>query len=171
MPHHWQKHLVEQALGASGLDHTILQPCAYMQNLLAQRWKIQKDHEFEVPYSLDAQMSLVDLEDVAEAAAIVLSMDGNAGATYELCGPEALSQQDVAEVLTQHKGFRVGARWVSPTEWELNARTELSAYAIDSLLKMFAYYDKRGFRGDAEPLGRLLNRPPSSLAGFVSRYS
>ena len=33
-----------------------------------------------------------------------------------------------------------------------------------------AYYDKRGLPGDAEPLGRLLGRPPTSLAGFVSRY-
>ena len=34
MPHHWQKLAVEEQLFASGLDFTILQPAAYMQNLL-----------------------------------------------------------------------------------------------------------------------------------------
>ena len=68
MPHHWQKHLVEQALSTSGLDYTILQPCTYMQNILGQRTRIEQEREFEVPYSLDARMSLVDLEDVATPA-------------------------------------------------------------------------------------------------------
>lgn len=37
MPHHWLKARVEELLFASGLPFTILQPTAYMQNVLA--WK------------------------------------------------------------------------------------------------------------------------------------
>ena len=37
MPHHWQKMRMEEIIFASGLDFTILQPCAYMQNIL-QYW-------------------------------------------------------------------------------------------------------------------------------------
>lgn len=169
MPHHWQKHLVEKALVRSSLEYTIMQPCAYMQNLLVQWPRIRRDHEFEVPYSLESRMSLVDLEDVAEAAAVVLSNEGHSGSIYELCGPEALSQYDLAELLTEHTGAPVEARYVSATEWELGVRSELTAYAIDSLLNMFAYYDQRGLRGDPAPLGRLLNRPPTSFAEFIRR--
>ena len=170
MPHHWQKHLVEQALSTSGLDYTILQPCTYMQNILGQRTRIEQEREFEVPYSLDARMSLVDLEDVAEAAATVLSTDGHAGATYELCGPEALSHRDVADVLTAELGHTVSGREISPAQWEGKARkVGLPAYAIDSLLEMFAYYDSHGFVGDAGPLEKLLDRPATDLAGFASR--
>jgi uncharacterized protein YbjT (DUF2867 family) len=169
MPHHWQKHMVEQVLAGSGLDYTTLQPCAYMQNLLVQWPRIRRDHEFEVPYSLDSRMSLVDLEDVAEAAATVLSTDGHAGSTYELCGPEALSQHDLADALSEHTGSHVEARLVSATEWELGVRSELTAYAIDALLNMFEYYDQRGLRGDPAPLGRLLDRPPTSFTEFIRR--
>jgi len=35
MPHHWQKLRVEEQLFESGLSITILQPAAYMQNVLA----------------------------------------------------------------------------------------------------------------------------------------
>ena len=38
MPHHWQKMRVEEALFASGIPFTILQPAAYMQNILVE-WK------------------------------------------------------------------------------------------------------------------------------------
>lgn len=169
MPHHWQKHMVEKALAESGLDYTILQPCAYMQNLMVQWPRIRENHEFEVPYSLESRMAVVDLEDVAEAAAVVLANEGHAGATYELCGPEALSQHDIAEVLSDLTGTRVAARQVSATEWELGVRTELTAYAIDALLNMFAYYDQRGLRGDSAPLGRLLGRPPTAFIDFVRR--
>src|SRR5271165_4774509 len=34
MPHHWQKMRTEEMLFASGFDLTILQPTAYMQNIL-----------------------------------------------------------------------------------------------------------------------------------------
>ncbi len=33
MPHHWQKLRVEESLFRTHLPFTILQPCAYMQNL------------------------------------------------------------------------------------------------------------------------------------------
>ena len=34
MPHHWQKMRVEEMLFAAGFDLTVLQPAAYMQNIL-----------------------------------------------------------------------------------------------------------------------------------------
>ncbi|MDH5508626.1 MAG: NmrA family NAD(P)-binding protein, partial [Anaerolineae bacterium] len=36
MPHHWEKMRVEEMIFASGLNFTILQPTAYMQNILGQ---------------------------------------------------------------------------------------------------------------------------------------
>ena len=36
MPHHWQKMRVEEALFTSGIPYTILQPAAYMQNILVE---------------------------------------------------------------------------------------------------------------------------------------
>ncbi|HIF05798.1 MAG TPA: hypothetical protein EYQ64_02280 [Gemmatimonadetes bacterium] len=72
MPHHWSKHLVEQWLIESGLAHTILQPASYMQNVRGV-WPSIMDGLYPVPYPTDVPFSPVDLADVAEVAAEILS--------------------------------------------------------------------------------------------------
>src|SRR5262249_46464420 len=72
MPHHWEKARVEEMLFASGLDFTILQPAAYMQNI-----RIGADGVHRVPYPVTTRLSLVDLEDVARVAAKVLTEPGH----------------------------------------------------------------------------------------------
>ncbi len=104
MPHHWAKLLVEEMLLTSGLPMTILRPTAYMQNILAGSRAIVEEGIYRIPYPADTRISLVDLRDVAEAAARVLTEDGHHGATYELVGTDALTQREVAEVL----GLAVG---------------------------------------------------------------
>ena len=170
MPHHWQKHLVEDDLRVSGLAHTILRPCAYMQNMLPQWDRIATSGEIVLPYAVTSRLSMVDLENVAEAAAIVLSSAGHEGATYELCGPDSLSQEDVAEILAGQLNEPVRASVVALADWERDARSAgLSDYAVDSLLKMFEYYHRHGLSGRSQDLERLLNRPSTPLTEFVRR--
>ena len=170
MPHHWQKHLVEVDLVASSLSHTILPPCAYMQNLLAGWGRIVENGEFAVPYAATTKLSLVDLEDVAEAAAIVLCTHGHEGASYELCGPEALSQDDMAQILSGQLDVPVRASVVASDTWERDAGASgMSDYAIDSLLSMFEYYERNGFCGSSLEMERLLGRPATTFGEFVQR--
>ncbi len=107
MPHHWEKMRVEAKLFESGLPYTILQPAAYMQNILAYWDDIVDKGRYAVPYSVKAQLSYVDLEDAAQAAAIVLNGSGHFGAIYELCGPEKLSVIEAAQIISSHLGMEV----------------------------------------------------------------
>src|SRR5713101_9985464 len=97
MPHHWAKLRVEEMLFRSGLDITILQPTAYMQNSLVEWDRMVGDGLYRVPYPVVTKLSLVDLDDVAEAAALVLTEAGHSGASYELVGTTPMSQIEVAE--------------------------------------------------------------------------
>jgi NAD(P)H dehydrogenase (quinone) len=83
MPHHWQKMRVEEMLFAAGFDLTVLQPTTYMQNILGARRGIVAEGVFRVPYPVETRLSLVDLDDLAEVAALVLTQDGHSGASYE----------------------------------------------------------------------------------------
>jgi uncharacterized protein YbjT (DUF2867 family) len=170
MPHHWSKLRVEEALFESGLAVTILQPAPYMQNLLAGWGAIVERGAYAVPYPPETRLSLVDLEDVAEAAAIVLTGPGHSGATYELCGTEALTQTQVAEVLGQQLGRPVRAEAVPLEAWERDARAAgLGEYAIEMLIKMFRYYERFGLAGSPGVLRWLLGRAPATLAEFAAR--
>ncbi len=170
MPHHWQKLRVEEYLFESGLPCTILQPTAYMQNILAQWDQILAQGVYPVPYAAQTRLSLVDLEDVAQVAAAVLTEPGHAGATYELVGTEALSQSEVAQVLSQQLGRSVRVQSVPVETWERQARgAGMGDYQVETLAKMFRYYENYGFGGNPRVLGWLLRRPPTTLAEFVTR--
>jgi uncharacterized protein YbjT (DUF2867 family) len=170
MPHHWQKLRVEERLFGSGLPYTILQPAAYMQNVLAHCDRILEQGTYSVPYAVETRLGMVDLEDVAEAAAVVLTEPGHVGATYELVGEEAISQIEVATILSQQLGRPVYAESVPLDAWEQQARASgLRDYQVETLVKMFRYYERYGFWGNRRVLGWLLGRPPTTFAAFVER--
>ncbi len=163
MPHHWQKSQVEAALIESGLPYIILQPCAYMQNILHQKESILASGTLEVPYNLETRHSLVHLEDVASAAARLLTHPIYLNGSYELAGPQALNHHEIAALLSQAWGQPIAARQFTASEWQA-AHLGLPAYARDTLLAMFAHYDQHGFLGSPAFLQAILGRAPTPFA-------
>ena len=170
MPHHWLKLRVEEYLIESGMPYTILQPAAYMQNITSSLLEIVEKGVYQVPYSVNSRLSLVDLTDLADAAAIVLTNQEHQGAIYEMVGTKALSQQDIALVLGEVLGRRIQAQQVSLAYWERQAKTSgLDSYQIDTLVKMFQHYEQFGFAGNTGVLSWLLGRQPTSLKYCLER--
>src|ERR1043165_653124 len=101
----------------SGLAWTILQPGAYLQNL-------DLSGPVEVPYDVDAVFGFADLADVAAVAALVLTEDDRAGATYELASRVATVAELAAEA-----GVTARRTDDRPDGW---------------LGAMFDYYDRHG---------------------------
>jgi uncharacterized protein YbjT (DUF2867 family) len=171
MPHHWNKLRVEERLIESGLSFSILQPAAYMQNLKEQRRSVVEQGLLEVPYAESTRVAMVDLNDVAEAAARVLTENGHEGAIYELCGPEVMDQAEVAGVLCKALGRLVQVAVLDRRAWKVRAaKTGLSDYAIGTLLAMFRHYEQHGFWGSSRVLEALLGRPPRTLEQVACRW-
>jgi uncharacterized protein YbjT (DUF2867 family) len=170
MTHHLNKLRVEEALFEPGLAYTIVQPSSYMQNVLGGWKAIVERGVYTVPYTVEARMSMVDLYDVGQAAAVVLTEPGHLGATYELAGPEVLTQTQVAEILSRHLKRPVRAEQITIEAWTLQARASgMGEYQIETLLKMFRYYDRNGFWGNPHTLSQLLGRTPTKFDTFVER--
>jgi NAD(P)H dehydrogenase (quinone) len=168
MPHHWAKLRVEEMLLASGLAVTILQPTAYMQNLLVGWRSIVEDGLYRVPYPVATRISLVDLYDVAEAAARVLTEDGHVGATYALVGTPALTQTEVAETLSLAVGRPVRAVAETVETWEARVSAGMGDYQRQTLAAMFRSYAAHGLVGNANVLSWLLGVSPITLAEFAA---
>lgn len=170
MPHHWAKLRVEEMLIASGLAFTILQPTAYMQNILGALPRARSGRIYVTPYPVTTRISLVDLVDVALVVARVLTEAGHEGATYQLVGSPPFNQVEVAAALTSVLGYAVWARAQSIADWEAGVRVSgLSDYARDTLARMFRAYAEQGLVGNTNVLRFLLDREPTTLQAMLKR--
>jgi NAD(P)H dehydrogenase (quinone) len=170
MPHHFAKLRVEEMLFAAGFDLTVLQPTAYMQNILSAWRAIVDEGAFRNPYPVETRLSLVDLDDVAEAAALVLTQDGHNGATYELVGTEPLSQTEVAAAIGAVLGRSVRAETETIAAWDTRARAAgMGEHERATLAAMFHYYAQCGLVGNPNTLRWLLRRAPNDLGRFLGR--
>ena len=158
MPHHLAKAVGEDNVRRSGLDWTVLQPCAYAQNLFSG----PHPSELVVPHAASSRFSFVDLDDVGDVAATVLADDAHVGASYELCGPVATSVTEVADLAGR------AVCEIDVGTWQSGPGAQLSAYARTALAAMFTYYDRYGPVGNGHNMQWLLGRAPRSVAEVIA---
>ena len=168
MKHHWAKLRVEEMIFESGLPFTIMQPAPYMQNLLAGWKSIVEDGILCVPYSVNAKFSFVDLEDIAEAASVVMTEGDHKNAIYELVGTQPISHVNVAEIFSSVLDRDVRAETEKVEDWRLRAKG-MSDYALENLAGMFEYYNQWGLEGNPNILRWILGRKPTTFESFIQR--
>jgi uncharacterized protein YbjT (DUF2867 family) len=166
MPHHVAKAVGEDLVRRSDLAWTVLQPCAYTQNLLSGLLNVLP--RIRVPYSPEAPFALIDLADVAAITARVLTEDGHLGATYELGGPEVTTVEHVAEQAGELLGREVQVVTQTPAEW-LDAAGPLPDHAVRAMVAMFEYYDQHGLLAGSLVARTLLGRPLSTVREVLVR--
>jgi uncharacterized protein YbjT (DUF2867 family) len=163
MPHHAAKDRVEEALDSSGLTWRVLQPGAYADNLDGRLAEVAGSGVFRSPWGLERAQSLVDLRDVAAAAAVLLTEDGLDGGTFEAVGPEPLAAPRIAELLAARLGREVTAVDVIPDG------PVPAGYADRCSRLMFDHYRAYGFTGSPRVLEMLLGRPARTFAQHLAQ--
>lgn len=170
VPHHARKLEAERYLVDSGIAYTIVQPSRYMQHLLPIWKSVLATGVHNMPFSATARFSVVDLSDLAEACAQIMTEEGHEGATYQLAGPNALSQEDMARILTPLLGTPVRAEAKSIQQFRQEAQAAgMPAERMETMCLMNAHYDAHGLVGNPNVLRWLLGRQPNDFAGFVRR--
>lgn len=163
MPHHAGKDQAEEALDASGLrSWRVLQPCSYADNLDSQLGAARTSGVLRSFWGLRTAQSLVDVRDVGEAAAVLLTEDGLDGGTFEAAGPEALTAPRLAELIGEWLGDEVVADDVVP------GGEVPTGYAARCQRTMFDHYRAHGFVGSPRVLTDLLGRPPRTFAEHLA---
>ncbi|HYY18499.1 MAG TPA: NmrA family NAD(P)-binding protein [Streptosporangiaceae bacterium] len=164
---HQSKLAAERQLLMSRLPFTILQPMHYMQDVDVSR--SVADGTYRQPYSLDVELSFVDLADVGQSAALVLSDPGpHRFATYELCGADTLTGRQVAAILTEVAGRPVQPQQL-PVDQALARMRDAPDYTRDAMRRLAEHYDSYGITGNPNVLSWLLGREPTSFAEYVRR--
>jgi uncharacterized protein YbjT (DUF2867 family) len=161
MPHHAAKDAAEEQLDAAGIAWRVLQPCAYADNLDAAVRDAVDTGELRSAWGLTRPQSFVDVRDVAECAAVLLTEDGLDSGTYEVAGPQPLTAVDVAQRVTAVSGRPVAAV-------DAPASPDLGTYAGRCLQTMFDWYREHGLSGSPRVATALLGRPPRSYADHLA---
>src|SRR5262245_47215541 len=97
----------EEKIETSGIPYTFLRPNGFMQNFVNYNAGTIKIQSAFYGVQGNGAVSHVDIRDVAAVAVKVLSSNGHAGRAYSLSGPEALTNAQIAEKLSQAVGREI----------------------------------------------------------------
>ena len=163
--------VVEQAIAASGLAYTFLRPNLFMQGLLAFKHSIQAQGQLFAPIG-EAKVSVIDVRDIAAAAAAALTEPGHENKTYDLTGPQALTHGEMAAELSAALHRPVAFVDVAPAELLAFLRqTGMEAWMAEGLVEDYAHYH-RGEAAEVAPgVQEATGQPPRSFATFARDYA
>jgi len=174
VPHFAGKHTVERMIDALALPATILRPAYFIQNDLRQKDPLLKFGAYGSPIGSKG-VSMVDIRDIGEAAAIELVRRERAPAplgreTYALVGPDSLTGEGIAAIWGEalDRAIRYGGDDLGVMEQRL--KTMLPAWHALDLRLMFGRYQTDGAVATADDvahLTRLLGRAPRSYRAFA----
>ena len=170
---HRIKRDIEEHLLSSHLEFTILQPTIYMAPRRFER--IFETRNLRAGWSLDRRQSLVDIGDVTDVAAAVLTNgDRHFGATYELAAPGRYTAYDMAEIIAELLGKPVTVERVGAEAYLMglfpDRDPDTMPYEVTVSQSLSARYSSNDFIGSPNVLTWLLGREPRRFEQFVASY-
>ncbi len=163
------KHVVlNSALGAGDYGKS-LRPNGFLQNIVTYNApSIRAQSAFYVAMG-DAKVSYLDVGDIAVVAVKALHGGAHAGKTYELNGPEAISNGELAKRISKAAG-----RTVSYVDIPESAQREamlglgMPEWQVTALLELQQYYKQGGGAKTDSLLQTLIERPPVTLDQYLA---
>ncbi|UPL47759.1 SDR family oxidoreductase [Hymenobacter sublimis] len=163
--------VVEAAIRASGLAYTFLRPNLFMQGLLAFQGTIAAQGQFFAPVG-EARISVVDVRDIAAAAAAALTETGHENRTYDLTGPQALTHADMACALALATDRPVTFLDVPPAAMRgALLGLGMDPWMAEGLVEDYAHYHRGEAATVAPGVQQATGRAPRSFASFARDYA
>jgi uncharacterized protein YbjT (DUF2867 family) len=160
---------VEDKLKVTGMGYTILRPNGFLQNIVTYNApSIRAQGAFYAAMG-DAKVSYLDVGDIAAVAVKALHGGAHAGKTYELNGPEAISNQDLAKRISRAAGRTVTYVDI-PESAQREAMLGLSMpeWQVTALLELQQYYKQGGGAKTDGLLQSLIEREPVTLDQYLT---
>ena len=160
---------IEKRLEDSGLAYTHLRAGEFFPVYFRQVPSIVNKGILALPME-DQRIACIDIGDIAEVAATVLTQPGHEGKIYPLTGPEALSMAEVAEKLSAVTGKTIRYVNVPPEEHrQASLARGVPPYNADALFELFAERRKGKESVVSTVIPDVFGWPPTSFDEFASR--
>ncbi|HEX6685483.1 MAG TPA: SDR family oxidoreductase [Candidatus Limnocylindrales bacterium] len=161
---HWA---TEEHLRASGLNFTVLRDNLYADFL---PFMVGSDGIIRGP-AADGRVAVVAQDDIADAAVAVLTRPaGHTGRTYSLTGPQALTFDEIAEILSGTTG-RTVTYHAETIEEAYRSRIPYGApdWQVDAWVSTYTAIAKGEMAGVTDDVPALTGHPATTLVDLLRR--
>lgn len=160
----------EKYLKESGIDYTILQNGIYAEMILAFVGdKVRETNKIQFPAG-EGKASWVIRDELAEAAAHVLTSEGHRNKTYSLTNNESVDFKFIAQKISEVFKKEIGYK--SPTINEFRSNME-KASVPDMFIGMLSIWGtalaEQTMDNEDDTLSTFLNRKPTSVSQFLRK--
>jgi uncharacterized protein YbjT (DUF2867 family) len=164
---HW---LAEQFLDAFGVPVTHLQPTLFMDWLTYFAQEIKENNRYISPFG-DTKFGIISPEDIGRVAAVVLSNpEDHIGKAYRIYGPEELSGNDVAAVLTDVLKREIAYAPIDPeTFGGILTSFNQPPYQVKHIIAIGHMFPSGEFKGMNENVEQLTGTKPVSVKEFIHK--
>ncbi|MTE22471.1 NAD(P)H-binding protein [Streptomyces sp. TRM43335] len=161
----------EDAVRGSALERTILRASNFAQNFDGRPFRAPLAAGEPALPAGAVPGPFIDLEDVADVAAAVLSEPGqHAGRVHELTGPRGPPQAEAVEPISRASGQPIVHRRISPAEYTATLVQE--GWGEDEarhLTEMFVLFERGTAAWTSDAVATVLRCAPRTFEGFVLR--
>ncbi|MDX1891671.1 NAD(P)H-binding protein [Mycolicibacterium sp. 050158] len=163
----------EAAVRGSSLGWTVLRPNNFAQNFNEELWYAPiVAGELALPAG-DVPEPLIDVEDVADVAALILAEPtAHRGTTYELTGPRSVTFAEAADLIARASGRSVTYSPVPPSAYtQLLIEQGLTKDAAHHIAEMFVMMARGTLSGTTDDVATVLGRPARTFEDYVLRVA
>jgi uncharacterized protein YbjT (DUF2867 family) len=158
----------EQALAESGADWTVLR-CSWFNQNFSESYlldSIRAGHLY-LPAG-DVGEPFVDADDIADAAAVVLTQDGHIGRVHELTGPRLLTFADAVAAISAATGRSVEYSRIPVEDFAAAVAAEgVPANEVELLTYLFTSVLDGRNEHVCDGVEQVLGRPARDFADFA----
>jgi len=158
-------------LRATGLKWTVLRPGYFMQNFLGSAASIRREGAF-YGASKQGRVAMIDARDIAAVAAKVLVSGGYEGKTWDLTGPEAITQDDAAKKLSALLGRPVKYVDLPPEKYKAALLgAGIPEWLASDFIAMNAQFASGGAAAVTPAVEQVTGRKARTFDQFVEDYA
>ncbi|MGH7233019.1 MAG: SDR family oxidoreductase [Nitrospiraceae bacterium] len=159
---------VEKAIEWSGIAWTFLRPNGFMQNIVTYMGGTIKSEGAFYSAIGEAQISHVDVRDIAAVAVKALTEPGHEGRAYTLSGPEALTYAEMARELSKVLGRSISHISLSPSDLKSGMLAAgIPEEDADWLLDLERYYRKEQASRITNDIKQVTGHDPRRFAQYA----
>jgi uncharacterized protein YbjT (DUF2867 family) len=161
----------EDYIKSSGVAYTFLRPNGFMQNMVNYNAPTINTQNAFYGCQGEGKVSHIDIRDIAAVAVKTLTEDGHEGKTHTLTGSAALSNAQIAQILSDDLAREINYVDLPPEQLkQAMLAAGMPEWSADALCDLQRFYREGGASTLTPDVEQILRRKPTSFEQFSRDY-